>query len=314
MFRSCFFVTASLLLNILMLPAQASSMQNYSVTQLTEGVFYHQGVHEDATEENIGAIANVGFVIGDDCVAVIDSGGSFREGELLYKALRAQTNKPVCYVINTHVHPDHMLGNAAFKQENPVYVGHEKLPAAITAREEFFSRNFSEILGEAFKGTEFIPPSKTVAVGSPVTLDLGHRELVLTAYTTAHTDHDLTVYDSKTQTLWTGDLLFIDRIPALDGSINGWISIIEQLQEQPEVQHVIPGHGPALDNNGQQAWQKQQHYLSLIREQIRGVINDFGTIDDATSSVGLSEKDKWLLFEHYHRRNVTAAFVELEWE
>lgn len=164
------------------------------------------------------------------------------------------------------------------------------------------------------KGLNLSRPSKTVAVGTPVTLDLGHRELVLTAYTTAHTDHDLTVYDSKTQTLWTGDLLFIDRIPALDGSINGWISIIEQLQDQPGVRHVIPGHGPALDNNGKQAWQKEQHYLTLIREQIRGIINDFGTIDDATSSVGLSEKDNWLLFEHYHRRNVTAAFVELEWE
>lgn len=300
------------LLSVL-IPSAAAGSDLYPLQKVTDGIFYHQGLHEDATAENIGAIANVGFIIGEQCVAVIDSGGSYREGELLYKALKEQTDKPVCYVINTHVHPDHMLGNAAFKSENPVYVGHEKLPAAMAARKSFFERAFSDTLGAAFKGAEFIPPSQTVAVGKPITLDLGSRELVLTAYTTAHTDHDLTVFDSKTQTLWTGDLLFIDRIPALDGSINGWIAISEDFQ-QANIENLVPGHGPAVKNNIADAWQAQLNYLTLIREQIRAIISDFGTIEEATTSVGLSEKDQWLLFEHYHRRNVTAAFVELEWE
>jgi glyoxylase-like metal-dependent hydrolase (beta-lactamase superfamily II) len=183
----------------------------------------------------------------------------------------------------------------------------------MAAREGFFERNFSEVLGKAYTGTEFIAPSQTVSIDEPVTIDLGNRELVLTAFSTSHTDHDLTVYDKQTQTLWTGDLLFVERTPALDGSINGWINHSEQLQNHV-ASTVIPGHGPALLENPSLAWQKQLDYLKLIREQIRAIIYDFGTIEDATTSVGLSEKENWLLFEEYHRRNVTAAFVELEWE
>lgn len=291
----------------------ACAQQSYSVEQVTDGIYYHQGVHEDATAANFGAIANVGFIIGDDCVAVVDSGGSYREGQLLAKTLASKTDKPVCYVINTHVHPDHTLGNAAFKTADTIYIGHEKLPAAMASREEFFQRNFSEILGNAYTGTEFIAPSQTVSIGQPITIDLGNRELVLTAFSTSHTDHDLTVFDKQTQTLWTGDLLFIERTPALDGSINGWITASEQLQNH-EAKTVIPGHGPVQTENARQAWQKQLDYLKLIREEIRVIIYDFGTIADATSSVGLSEKENWILFEEYHRRNVTAAFVELEWE
>jgi len=305
--------TFSLAIALISQTACAQS-QPYSVEQVSDGIYYHQGVHEDASIENFGAIANVGFIIGNDCVAVIDSGGSYKEGALLAEALKSVTDKPVCYVINTHVHPDHTLGNAAFKSAHTIYIGHEKLPAAMAAREDFFLRNFSETLGDAYTGTEFIPPSQTVRVGQPVTIDLGQRQLVLTAYSTSHTDHDLTVFDQQTQTLWTGDLLFINRTPALDGSINGWITTSEELQQMP-IEYVVPGHGPAGGTGVAQAgWQAQLNYLTTIRQQIRDIIMDFGTIEDATSSVGLAEKNNWLLFDEYHRRNVTAAFVELEWE
>lgn len=292
--------------------ACAVSDSNYPLHKVADGIYYHQGVHEDANEENIGAIANVGFVMGEQCVAIIDSGGSYREGELLKQALRDITELPVCYVVNTHVHPDHILGNAAFVDDKPVFVGHEKLPAALASREEHYARNFSESLGDAYTGTEFIAADTLVSPDAPITLDLGGRQLLVRAYTTAHTDHDLTVLDEKTQTLWTGDLLFRERIPAIDGSINGWIDVLEQLQTQ-SYQAIIPGHGPAAI--GEDAdWDKLISYLKTLREQIRTVINDLGTLQQATVTVGLSERPNWELFDEYHRRNVTAAFVELEWE
>lgn len=293
--------------------ACADSDMGYPLQKVADGIYYHQGVHEDASEENIGAIANVGFVIGEECVAVIDSGGSYREGELLHQAMREITDLPVCYVINTHVHPDHVLGNAAFADEKPVFVGHEKLPAALASRAEFYARNFSEILGDAYNGTEFIAADTLVSPEKPLTLDLGGRKLLLRAYSTAHTDHDLTVLDKQTQTLWTGDLLFRERIPAIDGSINGWIEVLQQLKSK-SYHAIIPGHGPAAIGEEDADWDKLLAYLTTIREEIRTVINDLGTLEQATETVGLSERDKWELFDKYNRRNVTAAFVELEWE
>jgi quinoprotein relay system zinc metallohydrolase 2 len=291
----------------------ASDIQpSYKLINVSEGVYYHQGVHEDANESNFGAIANISFVIGSKCVAVIDSGGSYLEGTLLRNAIKQKTALPICYIINTHVHPDHTLGNAAFKDEDPEYIGHENLPAALAARQVYFARTFNELLGPAYEGTEFISPTRTVKKGEPITLALGGRELTLTAYKTSHTDHDLTVFDNKSKTLWTGDLLFIERTPVIDGSINGWIKTTQQLQSM-DIHTIIPGHGPASDN-WQQGVENQLRYLSVIRDEVRAIIADLGTIEEASSKVGLHEEEQWELFDHYHRRNITASFVELEWE
>lgn len=287
--------------------------ENYSVSEVSTGIFYHQGIHEDATEENIGAIANVGFIIGEQCVAVIDSGGSYLEGSYLRRAIKKQTDLPICYVINSHVHPDHLLGNAAFKDDSPQFIGHEKLPAAIAARQGYFAKTFEDILGNAYTGTEFISPTLTVSVGDPLIIDLGNRILTLMAYSTSHTDNDLTVLDNTTKTLWTGDLLFMGRIPVLDGSINGWLSTMQELQGM-DLNCVVPGHGEATHTQWQQGLSDQIRYFTVLRNEIREVINNMGTIDEATQSVGLQESKSWELFQQYHRRNITASFVELEWE
>jgi quinoprotein relay system zinc metallohydrolase 2 len=289
------------------------SEERYPVIEVMNGIYLHQGIHQDANRENYGAIANVGFIVGEKCIAVIDSGGSYKEGQLLLKAIQRTSSLPICYVINTHVHPDHILGNAAFKSSNVRFVGHEKLPAAMAARKSYFEEVFKEILGPAYEGAEFIAPSITVKIDEPITLDLGNRKLTLTAYTTGHTDHDLTVLDHQTKTLWTGDLLFVDRIPVMDGSINGWIKIMDKLKSM-DLNAVIPGHGNPNKNDWQHDIEKQQHYFVTLREQIRLIIYDLGTIKEASTTVGLEERRKWELFEHYHRRNITASFVELEWE
>lgn len=286
---------------------------DYSLKQVSDGIFYHQGAQEDANQHNKGEIANTGFIVGDKCIAVVDSGGSYFEGKALFEAIREKSDLPICYVINTHAHPDHFLGNAAFKDTGATFIGNDKMPAAVEAREAFYETRFKEILGELYKGTEFVEPTLLVSVDKPITIDLGGRELLLTSYPTSHTDNDLTVLDKNTKTLWAGDLLFVKRIPALDGSINGWLATIEKLKAM-KLNAVIPGHGPAQYQDWQQAFDAEEHYFSTIRQQIRAIINDMGTINEATESVGLSEKGKWLLFDDYHKRNITAAFTELEWE
>ncbi|HEC58983.1 MAG TPA: quinoprotein relay system zinc metallohydrolase 2 [Methylophaga sp.] len=299
---------------LMMLTTQITFADNdYVVTEAAEGIYFHQGINEDATKENKGEIANVGFIIGDDCIAVVDSGGSYLEGKSLLAAIRQKSDLPICYVINTHVHPDHVLGNAAFKDTKATFVGSAKLPDAMTAREDFYETKFKEILGSAYDHAEFIPPSQLVEVGESLTLDLGNRKLTLIAFPTAHTDHDLVVIDNNTKTLWTGDLLFVDRIPALDGSINGWLNAIAELNRM-DFTTVIPGHGPVRHKDWKVALEKEKDYFMLIRQQIRAIISEMGTINQATDTVGLSEKNKWLMFDEYHKRNVTSAFTELEWE
>lgn len=280
------------------------------VEEIAPGVYLHVGAHEEATPENLGGFANVGFIVGDEAVAVIESGGSTAHGRRLRAAVESTTDLPIRYVIVTHMHPDHSLGSAAFKDSGATLVGHHKLPRALAARAGHYLAALDERIGAAAAGTEAIAP--TLLVEDRLALDLGGRQLQLTAHATAHTDNDLTVLDPASGTLWTGDLLFIERLPAIDGSLKGWLEVMAELRAI-EAARVVPGHGPLRDD-WPQAMADQQRYLESLLTEIRAVIARGGTMEQALASVGRQERGRWLLFEDYHPRNVVTAFAELEWE
>lgn len=280
------------------------------VTEIAPGVFVHQGQHALFTPANMGAISNAGFIVGSEAVAVIDTGGSRKFGEGLLAAIRQHTSLPVRYVINTHMHPDHIFGNAAFAAAGAELAGHAKLARALAARRDQYMAANKPLLGDAFEGVEVIPPA--LHVQDRMTLDLGGREIVLEAHPTAHTDNDLTVYDPQTGTMFMGDLLFSGHIPVVDGSIKGWLALMKELSQR-KLQRVVPGHGPA-SMSWPGAMASQQRYLETIASEIRQFIAGGKTLADAAKTVGLTEKDAWLLFDDFNARNVSASFAELEWE
>jgi quinoprotein relay system zinc metallohydrolase 2 len=277
--------------------------------EVAPNVFVHFGVNALMTAENEGATANIGFVVGNDAVAVIDTGGSLREGRRLLAAIRQVTMKPIRYVIDTHAHPDHVFGNAAFRGAATIFIGHQNLPRALALRGSYYLDGFRRGMGAMLDGVELIAPQRVVE--TDMTLALGNRALKLRAWATAHSDSDLTVLDETTGTLFAGDLVFLEHVPVIDGSLRGWLGAIKVLSEISAAR-VVPGHGPIAEWPA--ALADERRYLERMAQDVRGMIKSGVPIAQAAVSAGMSEKSRWELFEEYNARNATAAFAELEWE
>ncbi len=291
--------------------AQCGSVEPLPVREVAPGVFAHAGAIALMSEANAGDIANIGFVIGENGVAVVDTGGSVEVGRRLLAAIRARTAKPILYVVNTHEHPDHVFGDAAFEGSGAAFVGHRNLPRALAARGPFYLKAFRKIIGDRLVDeVRIVPP--TLTVENRLTLDLGGRSLELRAWPPAHTDCDLTVFDPATRTLFAGDLAFVGHLPVVDGSLKGWLANFDALAAVP-AERVIPGHGP-LALPWPEALQNERAYLSGLANDVKGFIARGDPVDSAAKAAGQSLRDSWMLFDAYNARNATAAYAEYEWD
>ncbi len=284
-------------------------LQPIALDQVGPGVYVHTGEIALMTAANEGGIANLGVIIGDDGVAVVDTGGSVREARRLILAIEQITDKPILYVINTHGHPDHVFGNAAFTAP-AVFVGAHNLPREMQERGQYYLNSFRPAMGSLLDEVKIVPPNMTVE--DELKLDLGHRVLSLKAWRASHSASDLTVFDETTGVLFAGDLLFLRHIPVLDGSIRGWLKTIDELAKVP-AKMVIPGHGQA-PAGWPSALEPQRNYLERLQSDCRDLIKRGVPIATSAGMAAASEKSHWSLFGDYNARNATAAYSELEWE
>lgn len=281
------------------------------VTEITPNHFVHFGKVEDVVGGSDGDVANTGFIIGADGVAVIDSGTTRFVGESLYLAVRQKTDLPIDWLILTHMHPDHILGAEVFQEAGAEVIGSENLNSAVGIRAESYVGNMRRLLGEKqVHGTKVILPTK--AVSGTFEIDLGGRVLALANYKTAHTNNDLSVFDQTSSTLWTGDLAFLEHVPALDGSINGWIDVLEALTKM-DARAIIPGHGRFVADHPD-GLQPTLSYLKALRLEVREALAKGENLATTASHAGSGLKADWQMFDSFNARNATNAYVELEWE
>lgn len=291
------------------LVAEAGALE---LAEVAPGVHAHRGADGPLSPENRGWIANLGVVLGDARVAVVDPGGSRAEGEALYAAVRRLTDLPIGPVILTHVHPDHIAGAEVFAEAGAEIIADARLPEALDLRRATWAESIPAQIGaDAWAGTVLIAPTRTV--DGPESLDLGGRTLALRPAPRAHTGTDLTVQDSATGALFTGDLVFRGLTPVVDGSLKGWL---EWLAQPPDAAPVIPGHGPVAGSFSE-ASAAQQAYLAALRDAVRGALGAGLGLSAAVPAVGKAMaglSPGWADFQLTTARNAAAAYAEMEWD
>ena len=207
--------------------------------QTAENSYYFYGKEEYFSKENGGDIANASFIITKNYVILIDTGSSKSYGEELKKQIEKITSKPIKYIINTHHHPDHFLGNGAFSSSD-IYAA-EFTKEDIEKNGHLYIANLRNLIKDAINGTKIKAPDKIL---QNKTLDLdGYKLKVL--YFDGHTQSDIAIYDENTKILYASDLVFYKRTPATPhANINKWIESLKEL-EKIDYDILVPGHGIA---------------------------------------------------------------------
>ncbi len=281
-----------------------------SVVEVKSGAFVHEGLIEDTTRKNAGDVSNHGFIVGETSVAVIDAGYSRALGEALYLAIRMRTGKPISHVLFTHMHPDHTLGGDVFIEAGAEALAAPKFQSAYQNRVLGYIDAQARLIGsEAAHATYGEINAREV---TEETINIGNRPLHLRTYQTAHTTNDMTVLDEATETIWMGDLTFLGHTPALDGSIRGWIALLNNL-EAGVAQYIVPGHGPALVAYPDGA-HPTLNYLKGLAAAMRSSIAKGESLQEALKDDGAAIRAEWKLWGEFHLRNATNAYIELEWE
>ena len=293
------------------LKPQYLSSSEFEMSEIDDKVFVHFGVQEDSNVANKGDIANIGFIVGEESVLVIDTGGTEKIAKNLLKKIKETTTLPISHVVITHGHPDHYLGSSIFKNLQIPFVGHENLERSINMNFNFYKAlQASNIEDKSVLNFKPVFPDIKIKKNDILRIDLGNREIDIRAWNSGHTDSDLTIFDSKTLTLWTENV-FVGRTPSIRASIIGWKKNLEKIQKI-KIKQIVPGHG--MVKKKEIALKPMFSYFERIINEVRQYHLEGKTIESAQKNIAKENLENWKLYKEYNQSNITKAYSELEWE
>ncbi len=275
--------------------------------EVSSDVFCFFGLPEVMDKRNNGNMSNSCFVNMGTSYLVIDSGPTFQYATQAYAKMKKIKNLPVSYVINSHVHDDHWLGNGFYKAQGAQIIG----PATFKdLPKEEMTRMQRRISAEAYKGTTQVYPTLFVAKEKIFTIN-GKKVDIKSVNHKAHTANDLFVYIPSENIVFAGDLVFNERLPSLrDGNIDGWIAALEKLKKM-DVKYVVGGHGDVVDKA---AILFTYNYLTQLRDAVKKRLDTGEDIGDVVNEVVMPEYKNIPFYDSIHRQNVESVYRTLEWE
>lgn len=301
------FLRLTALALLLPLTARAGGLE---VQPVTEGVWALVGEKEQRSPANFANNATFGVVVTDEGVVLMDPGGSWKGAEEIHAAIRGLTDQPVKYVINTGGQDHRWLGNGYWQAQGATVIASDAAVEDHHARESQHMQALAQFLGDSLAGTE--PAFADVTFADSYRLELGGIAFEITHPGAAHTPGDSFVWVPAKDTVFTGDIVYVERILGVgeQSSITTWPAAFEAV-EATGAAHVVPGHGHATTMDRARA--DTYDYLMNLRARIAAHIEAGGDLAGA-AEVDQSAFAYLEQFDSLARRNTQTAFTQMEFE
>jgi len=301
-----------LVLLVLALPfSQPSADGEMKLQKVTEDVYAIVGELGNRSADNLGNNATFGFVVTSAGVVLIDPGGTYLGAQKIDLLIKQVTDKPVVTVINSGGQDHRWLGNGYFKNQGAQIIASEAAVSDQRARTQDQFIGLGNLVGdEGIRGTDAIYAEKTFE--QQLDFKLGDTLFEIRHAGQAHTPGDSFVWLPQKKVMFTGDIVYVERMLGVGAQSNSknWINVFETMAAyQPR--YLIPGHGQPT--NLSRANKDTYDYLVFLRQSVSDFIENGGDMSDI-SSVDQSQFNYLLNFELIAGRNAQQVFTELEWE
>ena len=302
-----FRMIALALLGWLAAAAPAWALQTVKVA---DGVYAFVGEKAQRSPANLANNSTHGLIVTADGAVLVDPGGSFKGAEALHAAIRKATDKPVKFVVNTGGQDHRWLGNGYWKSKGAEIIASKAAVADQKARGSMQLSMLTQLLKDELKGTE--PVHADVVFEEAHKIELGGVTLEIRHAGQAHTPGDSFVWVPATKTVFTGDIVYVERIlGVMDHSKSKtWLGAFEAIATlKPE--HVVPGHGSPTTLARAKA--DTYDYLVNLRARIKEH-QDKGGDAIGSAKVDQSAFKHLEQFEALAGRNAQQVFTEMEFE
>jgi len=272
------------------------------------GVYALLGRGGEITPDNGGRTANVAFIVGPRGVVVVNTGGSYREGEQIIAAVESISSRPILLAILTHPGQEAIFGAAAFQARGIPVLAHGRSAELIASRCETCLRNLRSTLGEvAMAGTRVVDPDRLIARDE--TLEVIGRPLRLIGPPWSSAPGAIAVFDEMTSTLITGSLVSINRVPDMrDANPQAWRKALADI-EAMRCSHLVPGYGPIGTCADVAAFDQ---YFAELESRVEVLMKEGVSLAQLRSRCDLPQFARWDQYETLHAQNANRTYLRLE--
>jgi glyoxylase-like metal-dependent hydrolase (beta-lactamase superfamily II) len=283
------------------------------VQKISEHAYYVQGLSEVGSASNHNFISNAGFVITPEGVLVVDALGSPELAERLKQEIAKITPLPIRVLVLTHYHADHIYGLQVFKAAGAHVIAHEAAKEYLNSETAKLRLQTSrkELWPWIDDNTHLVAADEWINAAK--TFELGGFQFLIQPVGFSHTPEDVVVYFAQEKVLFSGDLVFRNRIPYV-GQANSrhWIEALKDLS-QFDVQFMVPGHG-AISTHPAQDIQLTMRYLVALRKKMKDAADNMEPFDAAYENADWHEFENVPLFKVANRMNAYNTYLLMEQE